>query len=68
LFRETAPPALLPGMPAESGRSTPIDAKAREALAHYQKAIERLKDGDWAGFGAEFGELGAILEELAGRR
>jgi uncharacterized membrane protein (UPF0182 family) len=68
LFRETAPPALLTGMPTESGRSTPIDAKAREALAHYQKAIERLKNGDWAGFGAEFGELGAILEELAGRR
>jgi uncharacterized membrane protein (UPF0182 family) len=68
LFRETAPPAARPGAQPEPGPAAPADARAREALEHYRKAIERLKDGDWAGFGAEFGALGPILEALAGGR
>ena len=30
-----------------------MDDRAREALSHYDRAIERLKAGDWGGFGAE---------------
>ena len=47
LFKETAPP---PARPGEAGAATvgrPADARAREALAHYDRAIERLKAGDW---------------------
>jgi uncharacterized membrane protein (UPF0182 family) len=60
LFKETtraAPPA----------RST-VDARAREALAHYDRAIERLKAGDWTGFGVELDALRPLLEALGAGR
>jgi hypothetical protein len=44
----------------------PGDARAREALAHYDRAIERLKAGDWAGFGTELDALRPLLQDLAG--
>jgi len=34
----------------------------REALDHYYRAMERLKLGDWAGFGGELDQLRAVLE------
>ena len=46
----------------------PADARAREALAHYDRAIERLKAGDWTGFGAELDALRPLLEELSRQR
>jgi uncharacterized membrane protein (UPF0182 family) len=61
LFKETAPVA-------SQARGT-ADARAREALAHYDRAIERLKAGDWSGFGSELDALRPLLEALgAGRR
>lgn len=56
LFKETAPMASTP-------RGT-ADARAREALAHYDRAIERLKAGDWSGFGSELDALRPLLEGL----
>jgi len=44
------------------------DARAREALAHYNRAIERLKAGDWSGFGAELDALRPLLEGLSAGR
>jgi uncharacterized membrane protein (UPF0182 family) len=43
----------------------PADARAREALAHYDRAIERLKAGDWAGFGTELDAMRPLLQDLA---
>ena len=63
LFKETAPTPLFSSGPA----GEPADARAREALSHYDHAIERLKAGDWSGFGAELDSLRALLEELAQR-
>ena len=60
LFKESAPPATPPQGTA--------DARAREALAHYDRAIERLKAGDWSGFGAELDALRPLLEALGGGR
>lgn len=57
LFGETA--AVPP--PAHGGTA---DTRAREALAHYNRAIERLKAGDWSGFGAELDALRPLLEAL----
>ena len=37
---------------------------AREALDHYDHAIERLKAGDWSGFGTELDALRPLLEKL----
>ena len=34
----------------------------KEALDHYYRAMERLKLGDWAGFGGELDQLRAVLE------
>src|SRR5271169_5073588 len=64
LFKETSPAPTLPsaaGGPAPAG---PADARAREALAHYDRAVERLKAGDWSGFGAELDALRPLLEAL----
>ena len=44
------------------------DARAREALAHYDRAIERLKAGDWSGFGSELDALRPLLEALGAGR
>ena len=41
--------------------------RAREALNHYDRAIERLKAGDWGGFGVELDALRPLLEELSQR-
>jgi uncharacterized membrane protein (UPF0182 family) len=60
LFKETAPVASSP-------RGT-ADARAREALAHYDRAIERLKAGDWSGFGSELDALRPLLEALGAGR
>jgi uncharacterized protein len=65
LFKETAPASLLSPAPVEFAPGGPADARAREALSHYDRAIERLKTGDWAGFGAELEALRPLLEELA---
>ena len=63
---------ILPPYPpssalAGSAPRDPRTSRAREALSHYDQAIERLKAGDWAGFGAELDALRPLLEEL-GRR
>ena len=62
LFKDTAPPPARPGEAVAAGRAGPADARAREALAHYDRAIERLKAGDWGGFGAELDALRPLLE------
>jgi uncharacterized protein len=56
LFKETAA--------VTSPSKGTADARAREALAHYERAVERLKAGDWAGFGAELDALRPLLEAL----
>jgi len=60
LFEETAPVASPPPGTA--------DARAREALAHYERAIERLKAGDWSGFGSELDAMRPLLEALGANR
>lgn len=42
--------------------AAPEADRAREALSHYREAMERLKAGDWQGFGAELDKLGRLLE------
>ena len=60
LFKESGPLASQP--------QGTVDARAREALAHYDRAIERLKAGDWSGFGVELDALRPLLEALGGGR
>jgi uncharacterized membrane protein (UPF0182 family) len=70
LFKETAPPpsaSTPPGAPAKTSLAGPEGDRAREALSHYNGAIEQLKSGNWAGFGAELDALRPLLEELSQR-
>ena len=64
LFKETSPPSLPPSAPSGFAPTEPAVARAREALGHYDKAMERLKAGDWTGFGAELDALRQLLQEL----
>jgi uncharacterized protein len=65
LFKDSAPDVLLSGRTAGPSPAGPADARAREALGHYDRAIDRLKAGDWAGFGTELDALRPLLEELS---
>jgi uncharacterized membrane protein (UPF0182 family) len=50
----------------EAGAPTgPPTPQAREALDRYNQAVERLKSGDWKGFGTQFDALREILETMA---
>jgi uncharacterized membrane protein (UPF0182 family) len=73
LFKETVPPLARPSEAGATGATGAAgaargaglpDARAREALAHYDRALERLKAGDWSGFGAELDALRPLLETL----
>jgi hypothetical protein len=43
----------------------PAAAQAREVLDRYNRAIERLKSGDWAGFGTELSAMRELLENMS---
>ena len=78
VMKETLPGALAalfkmpaaPAAPTPAAVSTPgppigpLSDRAREALAHYDRAIAKLKAGDWSGFGAELDALRTLLEQL----
>jgi uncharacterized protein len=64
LFKESVPVAAPP-TPAGISPTGPVDQRARDALQHYDQAIDRLKAGDWSGFGTELDALRAILEQLS---
>jgi uncharacterized membrane protein (UPF0182 family) len=63
---EGVPPAqqqkILSGSPAG-----PLPAGAQEALDHYNKAMEYLKEANWAKYGEELNQLKHILETMAGK-
>ncbi len=64
LFKETAPAPKVTEAQASAPVAGPASGRSREALDRYHQAIERLKAGDWGGFGAELEALGHLLEEL----
>jgi len=53
------------GASAKPALAGPEGDRAREALSHYDSAIQQLKSGNWAGFGAELDALRPLLEELS---
>jgi len=56
--------APAPAPAAASPQPGPPADQARDALAHYNSAIAKLKAGDWSGFGTELDALGASLQQL----
>jgi uncharacterized membrane protein (UPF0182 family) len=66
LFKESIP-STFPTARAGTSSSGPVDEQGRAALGHYDQAIDRLKAGDWGGFGAELDALRPLLEQLSGK-
>ena len=71
LFKPPAggtPPAAgataAPGASSAPQAAVPLSGAAKAALEHYKKAIDKLKAGDWAGFGAELDAMKPLLEEM----
>jgi uncharacterized protein len=64
LFADGAAPAA-PSAATRPPLAGPAGDRAREALDHYNQAIERLKSGDWAGFGTELEAMRGLLEDLS---
>jgi uncharacterized protein len=64
LSKEAAPAFSPPGPPASPHLAGTTDLRAREALSHYDRAMERLKAGDWGGFGVELDAVRPLLEQL----
>ncbi len=65
LFKETAPAYQLPEAQARAPLIGPAVDRAQEALNYYNQAMDRLKTGDWSGFGENLTALRRVLEELS---
>jgi hypothetical protein len=59
-----AEPGIAPPLP-QATMETPHAGAAQEALDHYNQAMERLKSGDWAGFGTQIESMRGVLEGLS---
>jgi hypothetical protein len=64
LFVDSGPAPEVAGATAETPSEGAAAARAQEALAHYNQAMERLKSGDWAGFGKEIEAMRSLLEDI----
>jgi uncharacterized protein len=75
VMKETLAEALAalfiePASPTASGTTEEVPlvisptSQAREALDHYNQAVERLKSGDWKGFGTQFDAMREVLERM----
>jgi hypothetical protein len=64
LFIEPGAAPAVSGATEEVPLSRPAASQAQQALDHYNQAVERLKSGDWKGFGTQFDAMRELLEEM----
>jgi uncharacterized membrane protein (UPF0182 family) len=64
LFMESGAAPTVPGTREGMPLTSPTTNQAREALDRYNQAVERLKSGDWKGFGTQFDAMRELLEEM----
>ena len=64
LFAEPGAAPAVSSTTEEMRLTSPAANKAREALDRYNQAVERLKSGDWKGFGTQFDAMRELLEEM----
>jgi uncharacterized membrane protein (UPF0182 family) len=64
LFAEPGVAPAAPNATAETALAGPATSRAQEALDRYNQAMERLKSGDWKGFGTQFDALREVLEDM----
>jgi uncharacterized membrane protein (UPF0182 family) len=65
LFAEGGAAPAVPRTTEEGTPTVAATGQAREALDRYNQAVERLKSGDWSGFGTQFDALHDVLENMA---
>ncbi len=58
------PPVIEQPEEPEAPLSADIAELIQQAQQHYDRALQYLKDGDWAGYGGELDALKAVLEQL----
>jgi uncharacterized protein len=63
LFMGMGPETVTPN--PETAPSPAGADRARDALDHYNQAFERLKSGDWTGFGTQLDIVRELLEEMS---
>jgi len=68
LFEEETQQAQSSIAPAAPAPQSAGEDRAREALRYYDRAMGRLKAGDWGGFGADLDAMRKILEQMGRRR
>jgi hypothetical protein len=64
LFEAGAAP-VVPSVSTKTPLAGPAADRAHEVLDHYNQAIERLKSGDWSGFGTELDAMRSLLEDMS---
>jgi uncharacterized membrane protein (UPF0182 family) len=64
LFTEPGAAPVVSSTTEEMPIAGPAASQAREALDRYNQAVERLKSGDWKGFGTQFDAMHELLEEM----
>src|SRR6516165_8899587 len=65
LFMETGRETVAPSPETTTRPAGARADQAREALDHYNQAFERLKSGDWTGFGMQLDVVRELLEEMS---
>ncbi|MFH1737110.1 MAG: UPF0182 family protein, partial [Actinomycetota bacterium] len=60
----TTAPSATTGQPAATGGAADVNALIDSAVAHYNKAIEAQKNGDWTTYGLELKLLEDALNKL----
>jgi uncharacterized membrane protein (UPF0182 family) len=60
-------PVLPPNLPPETSLAPELQALLQDAIRQFDLGQERLKEGDWAGYGEAQQKLKEILDDLNGR-
>jgi uncharacterized protein len=64
LFLESGTASAVSNTAEEMSVTSPAAGHAQQALDRYNQAMERLKSGDWKGFGTQLDAMREILEEM----
>ena len=65
LFVETSAAPATPDAATEMPSASQADNRAQKALDRYNQAMEKLRSGDWAGFGKQIDAMRGLLEDMS---
>jgi uncharacterized protein len=65
LFIEPGAKPTVSSATEETPLASPAASLAQETLDRYNQSVERLKAGDWKGFGTQFDAMRKLLEEMS---